>query len=355
MKEKTRQQFILDTSIEEPHRQLMSKCLDLTQLFYKDRIRALQAIYEKFVFLRESCSFPYSSAAEKVLTLQGILDSALDFAIVETKGEGYLSSMFEFLQITIEELKQLVHPSQWKIVLYYNFKIHEMLALYYDLTKHDLPTASMYYLQTFHIWQEMVERYDYFGDGNGLMNSYEEGLRILRRYFYTTCWQLGSIVNEIELKHLHFYTIRYYQHQYGVDSNWQDTSSQSMELLVQVMINQQSTVQNQLLGNLVEVLLLSAKCKNIRLDSIQQESELLEKICVSPTSSVCTLEMKKGLITINANGFDQGSSTIQPGVHDISFLLHDTLKSSLGSSSANSVIHADNKKFKRLKKKRMKE
>ena len=111
-----------DEAVEDGDRDyhnLVGQCRDLKQLFHSDRAIALQQVHVLYSQLFHQC-YP---ASESVSILQGVLDSALDYLIVLNNTDEDILRVIRPLPAVIQALQSLIHPSQWKILHYYDFKL----------------------------------------------------------------------------------------------------------------------------------------------------------------------------------------------------------------------------------------
>jgi hypothetical protein len=176
------------------------KALLSLRLVYGLSCRILLAVYRQ----------PHSATAPSPLTIiplyQNAIDSGFELLLVETNSENYLLLIKELKQL-LEQLKPLIHQNDQKVLLYYSFKIYEFEGAILEKTppstsSSTTTTAIASYQQAFDTWFLLANKYHYFGTGNGLLSSYKEGIRNLKKILFLSCWNgmEGELLNRKEIE-----------------------------------------------------------------------------------------------------------------------------------------------------------
>jgi hypothetical protein len=180
------------TQTESLADEIAEKSLLSLRLVYGLSCRILLAVYRQ----------PHSSTAPPLVILplyQNAIDSGFELLLVETLSENYLLLIKELKQL-LEQLKPLIHKNDQKVLLYYSFKIYEFEGAILEKTQQSSATsaATASYQQAFDTWFLLANKYHYFGTGNGLLSSYKEGIRNLKKILFLSCWNgLGGGEEEL--------------------------------------------------------------------------------------------------------------------------------------------------------------
>lgn len=158
-------------------------CLNLKELFYNQTVDALQFVYERYMLLLSR-----HDEEPTLSLLQSSIDAVFELlTILRYSDESYQHIAMQTLQL-IERMKMIVatQPLQMRIVLYYHFKLLEFTALYH-LHHNNQMASVLAYEEALIVWKTMVGDYDYYGSGNGVMNSHAEGIALLRQLVALLC------------------------------------------------------------------------------------------------------------------------------------------------------------------------
>jgi hypothetical protein len=184
--------------------EIAEKSLLSLRLVYGLSCRILFAVYRQ----------PHSSSAPPLVILplyQNAIDSGFELLLMETNSENYLLLIKELKQL-LEQLKPLIHQNDRKVLLYYSFKIYEFEGAILEKTQQSTTTttATASYQQAFETWFLLANKYHYFGTGNGLLSSYKEGIRNLKKILFLSCWNgLEGEEEEISLNRKEIESIVY--------------------------------------------------------------------------------------------------------------------------------------------------
>lgn len=81
-----------------------------------------------------------------------------------------------------------------KIIYYYEYKYYEFLGINY-INQNDYKNAIISLDQAIIIWNNMVDQYNYYGNGNGYFHKYKEGIELYYLVANIYCTQLNDSVN----------------------------------------------------------------------------------------------------------------------------------------------------------------
>jgi hypothetical protein len=118
--------------------------------------------------------------------LQNFLDSGMELAVVESDETSYTQLLAEMKVLEVH-LKSLIAEKDKKVASYYLFKIFEFEAHFHQ--KHQLFERSLEsYQQALKLWFDLAVTHSYFGSGNSLLSSFEEGINILKNLLLLSCF-----------------------------------------------------------------------------------------------------------------------------------------------------------------------
>ncbi len=188
-------------------------CVDIQNVFHAKMVDILRILYEISVGIQISIRdeemdiyseveyIPFNKRLN-ISSLQQVLDTGLELALVEHDSKLYLKLLGE-LRVTAHSLKKLVPVPLLKFVMYYEFKIQEFVALYHEriammsflsmiqdgLYAHDwlsLPIENgiIEYAAAYSIWRDMHELYHFQGGGNGILTTYQESIGLLKKILF---------------------------------------------------------------------------------------------------------------------------------------------------------------------------
>lgn len=179
----------------------------LTSLFsLADRLLGPQTVsandYEENIESNPSTgepSIPYKALSHLdnwISGLQLVVDTGMELLLVEKDPTRFLSVALT-LRHRVMLLKKLIPERLEKFVLYYEFKVQEFIALYYERMmliewNSSIPSevdSTAYYgmmehLNAFRIWKKMHETHDFQGTGNGILTTYQEAILLLKKILW---------------------------------------------------------------------------------------------------------------------------------------------------------------------------
>eukprot|EP01031_Cornospumella_fuschlensis_P027681 gene27681-33430_t len=148
----------------------------------------LYAIYKIYRTAVDAALSTSDDVSQHVGLIQSTLDSGLEFLLVCIHLDQYtlvIGQLEEYIDnLLMPASASALHPSSMPTLYYYKFKILEFKANYMQAHPTIFP-ASPYllspiyvYVEAWHVWLKLYSEFYYFGAGNTLMNSYEEGVKV---------------------------------------------------------------------------------------------------------------------------------------------------------------------------------
>ncbi len=132
----------------------------------------------------------FEKSINLVSVLQNALDCGFELAIVESDRKRHSTLLIQLGEI-IDQLNMLVPEENFKYLNYYRFKISEFEAIHFEHSQL-FDAAITSYQKAFDVWLMNAVTYNYFGNGNGLLTSYKEGVRTLKHLLGLYCWRKDS-------------------------------------------------------------------------------------------------------------------------------------------------------------------